>query len=350
MKCVLSLLLLGIHSNNYWQSLSLGISDLQFSLTTCNTSAKNEADLRQQLQSLNLDVENKDAKILDLESQLLQRTKKSEDLEDQLRWKSMEFENLLDSKEAKIVQLQKNLAVKSEVGRLQQQVQQLYQEREAEMGERMREVSRRARTPSVTSRPEMVLEQETGAEEDEGQPDSLDSWSTAERPYSVSEAVPPVLRSMPNPASTRSKVFRHKLQKTLLQQQSAIEPPFAKEDVATTVPSVGNGSAGVTSRTPSLISLRQHRKSLPHDYKAVVATLPPITGKPMEERKKSSVSKRMSAQHNHLKHQQQQQQRIAYESKANGEAEVAEAPETAVVNAAAATSAGSERPATESFA
>ena len=61
-----------------------------------------------------------------------------------------------------------------------------------------------------------------------GQPNSLDSYSTQQRPFSVSEVspvtssssttAPPVLRSMPDPASTRSKVFRHKLQKTLKQQ------------------------------------------------------------------------------------------------------------------------------------
>ena len=63
-------------------------------------------------------------------------------------------------------------------------------------------------------------------EGDKGQPNSLDSYSTQLRPFSVSEVgpgsssttAPPVLRSMPDPASTRSKVFRHKLQKTLKQQ------------------------------------------------------------------------------------------------------------------------------------
>ena len=54
------------------------------------------------------------------------------------------------------------------------------------------------------------------------QPNSLDSYSTQQRPFSVSEvtqaATTPMLRSVPDPASTRSKVFRHKLQKTLKQQ------------------------------------------------------------------------------------------------------------------------------------
>ena len=63
-------------------------------------------------------------------------------------------------------------------------------------------------------------------EEDSGQPNSLDSHST-QRPFSVSEVntaaatastTAPLMRSMPDPASTRSKVFRHKLQKTLKQQ------------------------------------------------------------------------------------------------------------------------------------
>ena len=68
----------------------------------------------------------------------------------------------------------------------------------------------------------------TSDNEAEGrQPNSLDSYST-QRPFSVSEATleaakasaatAPLLRSMPDPASTRSKVFRHKLQKTLKQQ------------------------------------------------------------------------------------------------------------------------------------
>ena len=65
------------------------------------------------------------------------------------------------------------------------------------------------------------------SEGDKGQPNSLDSYSTQQRPFSVSEVNPgssstaaaaPVLRSMPDPGSTRSKVFRHKLQKTLKQQ------------------------------------------------------------------------------------------------------------------------------------
>ena len=68
----------------------------------------------------------------------------------------------------------------------------------------------------------------TSDNEAEGrQPNSLDSYST-QRPFSVSEATPtaatasattaPMLRSRPDPASTRSKVFRHKLQKTLKPQ------------------------------------------------------------------------------------------------------------------------------------
>ena len=38
------------------------------------------------------------------------------------RWKTVEFESAIEGKMAKIAQLQRNLAVKDEVGRLQQQV------------------------------------------------------------------------------------------------------------------------------------------------------------------------------------------------------------------------------------
>ena len=38
-------------------SLSLPLSDLQFALTTCDTSARNEAELRGQVQSLSLEAE-----------------------------------------------------------------------------------------------------------------------------------------------------------------------------------------------------------------------------------------------------------------------------------------------------
>ncbi len=298
-------------------------------------------------------------------------------------------------KDAKIAQLQKNLVVRSEVGRLQQQVQQLYQEREAELGERMRDVSRRARTPSAAGMGKAqvattirrsdwaagVAETGGGAtaaaaatEEalapDDGQPESLDSWGAAsmttmasassaglerQRPYSVAEAVPPVLRPLPNPTSTRSKVFRHKLQKTLLMQSAAVESPTSNANCysfeATADPSVGataaerNGSA-VTVRTPSLISLRQHRKSLPHDYKAVVATLPPIAGgfdsagsggsAAATAQRRTSVSKKVREEEE--------------EGPVSTEAEVHESP---VLSTSAGSSGGGggDRPAcTESFA
>jgi hypothetical protein len=304
--------------------------------------------------------EAKDERIADLEGRLSERTVKAEELEQHLTWKKVEFENLLESKEVKISQLQKDMAVKEEVGRLQAQVQQLYLEREAEMGERMREVSRRARTPSIhTIRAEWITEQGKSDGDGgggDGQPDSLDSWTvtTMERPFSVSDAVPPVLRPLPNPASTRSKVFRHKLQKTLRQQQSLVDSaPFLREEAAKSVASVGNGasaasavasSATEVSRTPSLINLRQHRKSLPHDYKAVVATLPPIETPGGGKRRTSAASRKLDSAQIGQKHHHQ----LALESKAE---DLVEAPETpsGVVNASA-TSAGSERPATESFA
>ena len=41
------------------------------------------------------------------------------------RWKTVEFESAIEGKMAKIAQLQRSLAVKDEVGRLQQQVRQV---------------------------------------------------------------------------------------------------------------------------------------------------------------------------------------------------------------------------------
>ena len=56
--------------------------DLQFSLTTVNTSARNEADLRQQVQTVTRECEAKDERIADLESRLEKKSTRAEELED----------------------------------------------------------------------------------------------------------------------------------------------------------------------------------------------------------------------------------------------------------------------------
>ena len=60
-------------------------TDLQFSQTTCDTSARNEAELRSQVQSLTFEAEAKDQRIGDLESRLQERNSRAEELEQQLR-------------------------------------------------------------------------------------------------------------------------------------------------------------------------------------------------------------------------------------------------------------------------
>ena len=66
-------------------ALSLPLSDLQFALTTCDTSARNEAELRGQVQSLSLEAEARERRIGELESRLRERNSRAEELEQQLR-------------------------------------------------------------------------------------------------------------------------------------------------------------------------------------------------------------------------------------------------------------------------
>ena len=61
------------------------IPDLQFALTTCDTSARTEAELRSQLQSLSVAAAAKDGRIADLEARLRERAARADDLEQQLR-------------------------------------------------------------------------------------------------------------------------------------------------------------------------------------------------------------------------------------------------------------------------
>lgn len=61
------------------------LTDLQFALTTCDSSARNEADLRGQVQSLTAAAEAKDRRIGELESRLRERNSRAEELEQQLR-------------------------------------------------------------------------------------------------------------------------------------------------------------------------------------------------------------------------------------------------------------------------
>ena len=61
------------------------LSDLQFALTTCDTSARNEADMRAQVQSLTLEAAAGERRTADLEARLKERNARAEELEQQLR-------------------------------------------------------------------------------------------------------------------------------------------------------------------------------------------------------------------------------------------------------------------------
>ncbi len=141
---------------------------------------------------------------------------------------------------------------------MQGEVKRLYLESGAEARARMEEVVRRAKTPARSA---------GGGEE------SLSSSQNFQHQQHGRPPPPPVMmmRAMPSPASTRSKVFRHKLQKAQQQQH----------------PSDGDGAVGRT--TPLSVSrheavARRHSSSsssnneavLPVDYRARVSTLPPI--------------------------------------------------------------------------
>ena len=272
------------------------LSDLQFSLTTLNASAKNEADLRDQLQRLQEESELKDQLVGELRTTLKAKTDRQEELEGQLKWKELDFKNQLESKEAKIEQLQKSLAKQNEVGKLQNQVKELYVEREAELQTKLTDVTRRARTPSSKlpksalpreeRRPSTAasmgpkswdqLLHESQSHTDRGlrRSSSIDHASIAGSTLSLKSnghRKEPIIKKPPNASSTRSKVFRHML------------PDKGKKADYQHDLENNNSKSSVENRP---LVRRRHSNTgnvlvysideLPGDYKSAVATLPPI--------------------------------------------------------------------------
>ena len=127
------------------------VPDLQFTVTSCHASVTAEAELRVQVQKLQEDSELKTTLIKDLKENYKASLEKIEEIEEQLKWKELHFQNQLSSKDAKIGQLQKSMAVQGDVGRLQDEVKKLYAQREEELAEKVSEVSRKARRPSSSA-------------------------------------------------------------------------------------------------------------------------------------------------------------------------------------------------------
>ena len=136
----------------------------------------------------------------------------------------------LASKDAKIEQLQRKLSIQSEIDKLQNHCKKIYEETGKETREKMEEVVKRAKHPGQNGRRKSSLQ-------------SLDESDVV---------ITPVMRSLPDPVSTRSKVFRHKLQRLVSDTHEA-------QDTS-------------SNSTASFVSL-------PNNYKANVATLPPIVAR-----------------------------------------------------------------------
>lgn len=257
--------------------------DLQFTVTSCHASVNAEAELRTQLQKLQEDSEFKANQIQDLKKNIEAYAGKAEELQEQLKWKELDFQNQLSSKDAKIEQLQKSLAVQSSVGKLQDEVKKLYAEREEEMVEKVSEVSRKARSPSIHSEQSMPR----AADEESWNQYLRESASSVQgyrRSVSIEESghgqVAPILKHPPNASTTRQKVFRHKLQKSLLKPQELPSSGYGPNSPSDTARRRHSTSSGNANGGSSLIVCSIDE--LPQNYKSAVATLPPIPANPSE--------------------------------------------------------------------
>ncbi|XP_059090275.1 ras guanine nucleotide exchange factor P-like [Tigriopus californicus] len=241
-KSVLS----GLHEEI--QRLQQKCSDLQFALSSAASAEQSEAEWRLQVQRFQSLLEQKEKRIASVEHDLASELAKTQDLAEQLKWREMEFENQLRSKNAKIESLQKSLQVQSEVGRLQSACKKLYEEREQEFEDKMKSVVEKAKgtESSPLSSPQQPLSRSL----------SLVESSLPTRPM-------PVIRPLPDLTTTRSKLFRHKLQKSLKNTSVDKYDPLANDILL----------CSLDERQ----LLKYHRPSLPNDYRSSVATLPPIT-------------------------------------------------------------------------
>ena len=223
-------------------------------------SERAELELRAQVHHLSEAVEIKDKKIEDLERKLASEIERASEAEASLKWKEIEYENQIGSQDAKIATLQRSLSVQNDISKLQNECQRLYKDREVEAKETMEAVVRRAKSPSFS-------------QAKKGKNRKLSGQSAAvpgdEKRRSFEQ---PLLnggtaRQNPDPASLRAKVFRHKLSKSLSGRSSVDRHERAD---------------GKRDKSSDLylysISERSniHRASLPIDYRASVATLPPI--------------------------------------------------------------------------
>lgn len=241
-KSVLS----GLHEEI--QRLQQKCSDLQFALSSAASAEQSEAEWRSQVQHFQSLLEQKEEKISTVEHELASELAKNQEMAEQLQWRKMEFENQLRSKDAKIESLQKSLQIQSEVGRLQSACKKLYEEREQEFEDKMKSVVGKAKgtESSQSASPQQPLSRSL----------SLVESSLPTRPM-------PVIRPLPDLSTTRSKLFRHKLQKSLKNTSVDKYDPLANDILL----------CSLDERQ----LLKYHRPSLPSDYRSSVATLPPIT-------------------------------------------------------------------------
>ena len=205
---------------------------MQFAVTSSEGSVKAEKELRIQVQNLQSETDEKSAEIHRLSLLSLSQGEKVQELEEQIRWMKVDFDNQLSSKEAKIQHLTRNLSVQS----VQNRCKQLYEDGQEDVEDKMDEVVRRAKIPSRST----VTK------------DNNINNNNNNNSSKLPEDAAFLLRSLPDAASTRTKVFRHKLQKSMSRN--------APVDTSVVV-----AASAV---------------ALPRDYRASVATLPPISVRP----------------------------------------------------------------------
>ncbi len=217
-------------------------------MTSSQSSAKAEEELRAQLHQLQEETSARAERESRMAARVTELAAREEELEERLRWLQLEHSNQLEGRDARIAQLRRQLLAAEDAGRLQGECRRLYEETGQECRERMEAVTRRARTPSTkTVKEQLVRRQEEKGEEQGGR------------------STPSLMRPLPSPSSTRSKVFRHKLL-----QRGLKNAPVDKGEI--------------------VIVERRSTSHLPLDYRARVSTLPPILGMPTGA---SSSSKRL---------------------------------------------------------
>lgn len=195
------------------------LADLQFALTTSAKAARTEEDLKVQLQHTIRDSRKKDEVIEDLTAELRVKEARLEELKSQLKWQQLQFHNELERKDAKL---------------------------------------RQVRRDSNGDHPDLIgdaREQEAGCNAQAG---------------GVSQPSTPIIKVIHKPRKTASGL-RQKMQKLkeVASSDSLFKEYYASRRVQTANDMSSKGK-------PNFVS---HRASLPGNYKATVASLPPIVSR-----------------------------------------------------------------------